>query len=104
AVAGAFSGCDRSGCWLIVARRSEAFRPPGALGGTVGDNGIGLGLDAINRILAGARVARRRGQKQDDECGTKPCALCHGLASIACGSGPPRAYQLPEFPTNVFRK
>jgi hypothetical protein len=101
-VAGAFGGRERSRRRLIVARRSEAFRSPVALGCAAFNNGIGSGLHAINRSLAGARVARRDGHKQNQEGGTKPRGRFHGLISICVRRGPPRDYQMPEFPQMSF--
>jgi hypothetical protein len=103
-VAGAFGGRERSRRRLIVARRSEAFRSPVALGGAVFDNGIGLGLHAINRSLAGAGVARRDGQKQNQEGGTSRVAFFMAWSPFASGRGPPHRYQMPKFPADVFRK
>src|SRR5258708_39977225 len=62
----------------MAAERADAFGPPGARAGSIVDDGIDPGLNAIDRMCAGAGMTRSaRRQQDDDDDGMKSGGACH---------------------------
>jgi hypothetical protein len=79
---------------LITAKRIDALRLPGALAGALGDDGVYPGLNAIDRSLAGAGLARRNRYQQNED-GTKSRGYRHGLPSICVRRRTQLYHQIP---------